>query len=75
MDTMILIKEGACRVCSFYENQDGQKVMLYLTKLLTKSWFGDFPILMNIKTIFELYACNYNSNRVTVYKLCASELL
>lgn len=51
---MILIREGACGLYSFCEDKIGQTIMFYLTKLLTKSWFGDFPILMNIKTIFQL---------------------
>lgn len=52
VEDMVLISQGSCVLYGFYKEQGGETVKVRLTKLIEKSWFGDFNIILDIPSSF-----------------------
>ena len=52
MSDMILVQEGGLHLYGFFKNSDKQTVKIKMLRLPKYSWYGDFPILLEIPSNF-----------------------
>ena len=56
-----LIAQGNCELYGYYTDSAGVEYRTLIVNLPTCSWYGDFQILLDIKTTFEFYASTIKS--------------
>ena len=53
---LIFIAQGTCKLFGFYEQKDGDLIRMVIVRLREGSWYGDFQVLMDCESSFELEA-------------------
>ena len=56
MRDLIFIAQGTVKLYGFYENSDGDLQRMVIVRLREGSWYGDFQVLMDCDSSFELEA-------------------
>lgn len=51
-----LVAQGKCELYGYFTDNTGEEFRALIVNLPTCSWYGDFQIMLDIKTTFELYA-------------------
>jgi len=59
---LILLAEGSCNLYGYCEVR-GVEHKIALSHLPERSWYGDFQILLEVQSTFQLEAANYSSKR------------
>lgn len=80
MEDLILIEKGSCNLYGFQE-YEGEVEKLLIARLFDHSWFGDYQILLEVESTFELEAGKVSrqnleegTNFIQVYKINGSIL-
>ena len=78
---LIIAATGKLKLYGFYDSR-GEKHKMHVVTLPTRSWYGDFQILLNIESTFQIeagYAKKSKTNKVAgvlqIYKLNGETLL
>ena len=81
VDALIFISRSKCRLYGFYKDGENNKThKIYILRLRTGSWFGDFQIFNNVTSMFQLEAGvkskfkAHKNKYVNVYKLPGEKL-
>lgn len=53
---LIFVSKGKCRLYGFYHDREDRLCKQILVRLHEQSWYGDFPILLDISSSFQLEA-------------------
>ena len=56
MRDLIFIAQGTVKLYGFYENRDGDLQRMVIVRLKEGSWYGDFQVLMDCESSFEVEA-------------------
>ena len=77
---LIIAAEGKLKLYGFYDHRD-ERIKMHIVNLPVRSWFGDYQIMLNLESSFQLEAgkshknSHYGKYIVQVYKINAEALL
>ena len=80
VEDLIVAGEGKLKLYGFYDHR-GERHKMHIVNLPVCSWYGDFQILLDLESSFQLEAgsskknSSYGANIVQVYKLKGDTLL
>ena len=58
VEALMLIQSGTCDLNGFIETKAGNTLKTQIVRLPESSWYGDFSILLDIESNFELEAAD-----------------